>query len=113
MIPFIGGVIACVLGIIGLVVWWAPFVTMFKAMMPIIFILGGAVAAYIGSQEVKDKFKAHWEARRQPAPSDDNEQSQDVERYRNEVNQLKERLAALEKNAGNGENADKDDSEAK
>jgi hypothetical protein len=113
MIPFIGGVIACVLGIIGLVVWWDPFVTMFKAMMPIIFVLGGAAAAYIGSQEVKDKIKAHWEARRQPLPGNDDEQTQDVERYRSEVNQLKERLAALEKNADNGENEDKGDKDTK
>jgi Tfp pilus assembly protein PilO len=113
MIPFIGGVIACVLGIIGLVVWWEPFITMFKAMLPIIFILGGAVAAYIGSQEVKDKIKAHREACRQPLNSEGEEQPQDLERYRNEVNQLKERLAALEKSAGEDESGNKEGEEQK
>jgi Tfp pilus assembly protein PilO len=111
MIPFIGGAIACILGIIGLVVWWEPFVTMFKAILPVIFILGGAVAAYIGSQEVKDKIKAHREACRQPLDSGDGEQNQDLERYRNEVNQLKERLAALEKNSNDSQ--DKENEEQK
>jgi Tfp pilus assembly protein PilO len=98
MIAFIGGVIAFILGIIGLVVWWYPFITMFKAVLPVIFLLGGAVAAYIGSQEVRDKIKAHREAGRQPLAKEGEEQAETLDRYRNEVSELKDRLAALEKN---------------
>ena len=95
MIAFVGGAIALVLGLIGLVVWWDPFITMFKAVLPVIFILGGAIAAYIGSQEVKDKLRAHKEACKAPFAGGE-DQGESVERYRNEVQELKDRLAALE-----------------
>ena len=103
MVVFICGLIAFILGLIGLVVWWESFVTMFKAVLPVIFILGGGIAAYMGSQEVKDKMRAHKEAGREPFSVDNGEQAETLERYRNEVEELKNRLAALE-----GDNKDKE-----
>ncbi|MDR1396548.1 MAG: hypothetical protein LBJ14_02280 [Desulfarculales bacterium] len=106
MVVFIGGVIAFILGIIGLVSWWEEFITMFKAILPVIFLLGGAVAAYIGSQEVKDKIKGHREAGRQPLAPEGEDQAESLDRYRNEVSELKDRLAALEKNKEDGQESE-------
>jgi len=55
MAALVGGVIALVLGIIGIVIWRWEFITLLKAGMPIMFILGGALAAYLGYEEIKDK----------------------------------------------------------
>lgn len=97
MIAFVGGLVAFILGVIGLAVWWTPFVTLLKAGLPVLFILGGGLAAYMGAQELKDKMRAKNEATREPFAADA-DQAEALERYRNEVQELKDRLAALEKN---------------
>ena len=96
MIAFVGGLIGFILGAIGIVVWWEPFVSLLKASMPILFILGGAMAPYMGAQDIKDKLRAKKEAVREPLAADASH-AEALERYRNEVQELKERLAALEK----------------
>ena len=96
MVAFVGGLVAFVLGVIGIVVWWGPFVVLLKGSVPVLFILGGGLAAYMGVQDVKDKLRARKEAAREPFAADA-DQSEALERYRNEVQELKDRLAALEK----------------
>lgn len=100
MVAFVGGLIAFILGLIGLAVWWGDFLTLLKAGLPVLFILGGALVAYMGAQEVKDKIRAKAEAAREPFASD-NDQTEALERYRSEVQELKDRLAALEKDENN------------
>ncbi len=58
MAALAGGIIAVILGIIGLFVWWADFLLILKGTLPILFILGGALAAYLGYEEIKDKKAA-------------------------------------------------------
>ena len=97
MAAFVGGLIALILGLIGIVVWWCPFVMLLKGSVPVLFILGGGLAAYMGIQDVKDKLRASKEASREAVATTDTNQTEALERYRNEVQELKERLAALEK----------------
>jgi len=53
-----GGLVALILGIIGIVVWWSLFVKALAAGVPIMLILGGALATYLGIEELKDKKAA-------------------------------------------------------
>jgi hypothetical protein len=55
MTALAGGVIALILGIIGLIVWWGSFLILLKGGIPVILILGGALATYLGIEELKDK----------------------------------------------------------
>ncbi|MBU2497343.1 MAG: hypothetical protein KKE57_00420 [Proteobacteria bacterium] len=55
MMALAGGLIALILGIIGIVVWWGYFLKALMAGVPIMLILGGALAAYLGFEEIKDK----------------------------------------------------------
>jgi hypothetical protein len=55
MVAFGGGLAALVLGIIGIIIWWGPFLQLLTGAVPIILILGGALAAYLGFEEIKDK----------------------------------------------------------
>ncbi len=98
MVAFVGGLVALILGIIGLVAWWGAFVDLLKAGLPLLFVLGGGLAAYMGAQEVKDKMRANNEAMREPFVANPN-QSETLERYRSEVQELKDRLAAIEKDS--------------
>lgn len=53
-----GGVVALVLGIVGIVMWWGYFVKALMAGIPVMLILGGALATYLGIEEMKDKKAA-------------------------------------------------------
>ena len=55
MMALLGGLIALILGIIGIIVWWAYFVKALMAGVPVMLILGGALATYLGIEEIKDK----------------------------------------------------------
>ncbi len=50
-----GGIIALILGIIGIIVWWGYFFKALAAGVPAMLILGGALAAYLGIEEIRDK----------------------------------------------------------
>ena len=50
-----GGLVALVLGIIGIITWWGYFAKALLAAVPAMLILGGALAAYLGFEELKDK----------------------------------------------------------
>ena len=58
MAALAGGLVALVLGIIGIIAWWAYFVKALMAAVPAMLILGGALAAYLGFEEIKDKRAA-------------------------------------------------------
>lgn len=53
-----GGLGALVLGIIGIIVWWGFFIKALLAAVPAMLILGGALAVYLGIEELRDKKRA-------------------------------------------------------
>jgi hypothetical protein len=52
------GVAALVLGIIGIICWCKAFIAILMGAVPAMLILGGALAAYLGVEEIKDKKAA-------------------------------------------------------
>jgi uncharacterized membrane protein YqjE len=58
MMALAGGLVALILGIIGIVVWWSFFLKALMAGIPVMLILGGALATYLGIEELKDKKSA-------------------------------------------------------
>ncbi len=58
MAALAGGLVALVLGIIGISIWWSYFLKALAAGIPIMLILGGALAVYLGFEEIKDKKSA-------------------------------------------------------
>ncbi len=57
MVSLIVGVVAVVLGVVGIVGWWAHFLLVLRGTLPALFILCGAVAIAAGFGTVKDKMK--------------------------------------------------------
>ena len=49
----LGGIMALILGFIGLVAWWSEFFRVVKGVIPIILVLGGALAVYLGIEDIK------------------------------------------------------------
>lgn len=92
MVALVGGIAALLLGVIGLISWWDEFIWLLKGVIPVLLILGGALATYLGAEEVKDKRRAELESAREPfAPP-----AKDVDKYKLEVSELKAKLAAME-----------------
>jgi len=50
----IAGLVSLVLGIILFLVWFGYILALIKAVLPLVFIIGGAVAAYLGWEEMKE-----------------------------------------------------------
>jgi len=53
MWAIIGGIVAGILGIIGLTFWWKDFLEILKGMVPIMLLLGGVLAIAIGVDNVR------------------------------------------------------------
>jgi uncharacterized membrane protein YqjE len=58
MAALAGGLVASVLGIIGIIIWWGYFLKALLAAVPAMLILGGALAVYLGVEEIRDKRRA-------------------------------------------------------
>ena len=56
MKTLIGGAIAAILGCIGIVAWFPQFLTVVAGTIPIMLLLGGALAIYLGVDELKDTW---------------------------------------------------------
>ncbi|MCF8033829.1 MAG: hypothetical protein K9K66_17435 [Desulfarculaceae bacterium] len=96
MVALVGGLIALLLGIIGIFAWWDEFLWLLKGVIPPILILGGVLAAYLGAEEMKDKRRAESEPVMEPFTPADGGGDDDAERYKQEVAELKAKLAAME-----------------
>jgi hypothetical protein len=57
MKTLIGGTIAAALGLIGIGIWWKSLLIVLGGAFPTILVLGGALAVYLGYDELKDSWK--------------------------------------------------------
>jgi len=87
MKTLIGGAIGAVLGLIGISIWWNPFLQLLAGAIPVMLIVGGGLALYLGFDELKDTWK-----------KDDTTattKTEDVEKYKKEINELKGEVEKL------------------
>jgi hypothetical protein len=89
MKTLIGGAIAALLGLIGIVAWFPQFLTVIAGTIPVMLLLGGALAIYLGVDELKDTWKQEESA--EPDAAID----EDVEKYKQEISELKDEIETL------------------
>ncbi len=58
------GVITILLGLRGLIVWREDLLTVLRGSIPVIFILGGAIAVIAALSEIKDELSSKREDKR-------------------------------------------------
>lgn len=51
----LGGIVAGVVGIILLIVWWSPFLVVLRGVIPLLLILGGVGMLVFFASEIKSK----------------------------------------------------------
>ena len=83
MMALAGGLVALVLGIIGIIIWWGFFIKALMAGVPVMLILGGALAAYLGIEEIKDKKAA------ERFESEKDDLKREVENLKKEIKDIK------------------------
>ncbi|MFO7494405.1 MAG: hypothetical protein R6X05_02075 [Desulfobacterales bacterium] len=90
MKTLIGGAVGAVLGLIGLSVWWKPFLQLLAGAIPIMLLLGGGLALYLGFDELKDSWKKDETVADTPESATD-----DVDKYKKEIDDLKKEIETL------------------
>ena len=88
MKTLIGGAVAAVLGLIGISIWFGEFLQVIAGVLPIMLLLGGGLALYLGFDELKDT----WKKDDSPADISPNE---DTEKYKQEIDELKKEIDTL------------------
>ncbi|HMA84113.1 MAG TPA: hypothetical protein VKN73_00275 [Desulfosalsimonadaceae bacterium] len=90
MKTLIGGAIAAVIGVIGLAIWFNAFLQLLAGAVPVMLLLGGCLALYLGFDELKDT----WQKEGNVAPAD-TEPENEVEKYKRENEELKKEIESL------------------
>ena len=80
----VGGLVALILGIIGIIAWWGYFIKALMAGIPVMLLLGGALAVYLGIEGIKDKKAS------ENFEPDAGDLKNEVESLKEEIKELKE-----------------------
>jgi hypothetical protein len=88
MKTLIGGAIAAVLGLIGISIWWKEFFQLLAGALPVMLLMGGGLALYLGFDELKDTWKSD-------SKSDDAAGTDGTDNYKKEIDSLKQEIETL------------------
>ena len=99
MKTLIGGAIAAALGLVLLIIWFEQFLIVFAGIIPAMLLLGGALAIYLGFDELKDTWKSDEAAEPSSEGSEGESEGEgeEVEHYKKEIDDLKEEIETLKK----------------
>ena len=89
MKTLIGGAVGAVLGLIGMSIWWKPFLQLLAGAIPVMLLLGGGLALYLGFDELKDSWKKEDTTVDTPTNTDE------TEKYKEEIDELKKEIETL------------------
>ena len=88
----IGGIVAVILGVIGFSFWWNAFIIILQGGIPILLILGGILAVYVGMDAMQDKMREDrqkQEEKLEKAREEIEKVKAQSEQYREEIERLK------------------------
>lgn len=89
----IGGIISAIFGLISLIFFWPDFMTIIRGSLPIFLLLGGALAVYVGIDELQEKEREErqrQEEKLEKAQKELESMRVQAELYKEELNKLKE-----------------------
>ena len=89
----IGGIVAVILGVIGFSLWWSAFIIILQGGVPVLLILGGVLAVYVGMDAMQDKMREErqkQEDKLEKAREEIEKVKAQSDQYREEIERLKE-----------------------
>ena len=90
MKTLIGGAVVAALGLIGLSVWFGYFLQLLMGAIPVMLLLGGGLAIYLGFDEMKDARK------KDDSSFGADSSTEDTENNNKEIEDLKKETDSLE-----------------
>jgi len=90
MKTLIGGAIAAIFGVIGMAIWFGAFLQLLAGAIPVMLLLGGCLALYLGFDELKDT----WQRENGVVPAEMGAAS-DLDKFKTENEELKKEIEAL------------------
>jgi hypothetical protein len=93
MTLLMAGAISAVFGLVGLIVWIQDFIILVKGGLPVILLLGGIIAVYIGFDEIQSKLREEREKQEEELAKAKEEIElikARAEQYRDELERMKE-----------------------
>jgi sugar (pentulose or hexulose) kinase len=90
MMTMMSGLVAILLGLVFLGFWWNAFIEIVKAGIPVVLILGGALAAYLGLEEYKDQKALKQAESAGPASAEAERYKAEAEKYKAELEKIKQ-----------------------
>jgi cell division protein FtsB len=70
-------------------IWWKPFLQLLAGAIPVMLLLGGGLALYLGFDELKDSWKKEDTTVDTPVNTDETEE------YKKEIDDLKKEIETL------------------
>lgn len=95
MLLLIGGIVSGILGVIGFSLWWDAFILMLKGSVPIMLILGGILAIYVGLDAMQDRIREerqNQDEKLEKAQAEIERMKAESQQYREEIEKLKEQM---------------------
>ena len=89
----ISGLVSVTLGVIGFSLWWSDLVIILKGGIPIMLLLGGILAVYVGLDAMQDRMREERQKQEEKLDKTREEIEQvkaQAEQYREEIEKLKE-----------------------
>ena len=89
----IGGIIASILGLVSLIFCRDEFMILLKGILPISLLLGGALAVYVGIDEIQDiirEERIRHNEKLEKAQEEIAAAKAQAQKYKEELNKLKE-----------------------
>jgi len=92
MTLLLAGAVSAILGLVGMIVWIGEFLILIKGGLPVLLLLGGLLAAYIGVDELQSKLREETEKQEEELSKAREEielMKAKSEQYREELERLK------------------------
>jgi hypothetical protein len=89
----IGGAVSAIVGLVGFIFWWSDFIVIIKGGLPIMMLLGGILAVYIGYDDIQDKLneeRQKQEEKLEKAKEEIEIVKAKAEQYKEELEKFKE-----------------------
>jgi cell shape-determining protein MreC len=87
----IGGIISAIFGLISLILFRSDFMTLVKGAFPIFLLLGGALAIYVGLDELQEKIREERQRQEEKLAK----AQEEIETIRAQAESYKEELKKL------------------
>lgn len=87
----ISGIVSVILGIIGFSLWWGDLMIILKGGVPIMLILGGILAVYVGLDAMQDAMREE----RQKQEEKIEQSREEIERVKAQAEQYREEIERL------------------